>query len=87
MTATESTWSRFRDRTATESDVQAIWNDYQADHAASPSLRRCPDFEGFVQPLLWQLGLMDDINGREATVADALAVFATLAEEEGIAAA
>lgn len=79
-TATPEIWARFRDHTATEADLRAIWNDNERELAANPALLRCPDFNSFMRPLIWQIERMDFIDGREPTMADALAV---LAEVEG----
>lgn len=85
----ETIWERFRNHTATESDLRAIWDENEQQLAANPRLARCPDFEAFMGPLLWQIERMDctrDASGNwiegEPTMADALAVLAEVEQEE-----
>lgn len=87
----ESTWERFRNQTATLEDLQAIWAEHDAQLADNPALKDCPDFRGYVGPLIWQLERMDCtydaatqawVESDCPTMADALRVFAELEAEE-----
>lgn len=81
MTANRDMWQRLFAHTATESDLKAIYADNEAELLANPKAIRCPEFEAFMSPLIWQIERMDSINGAEPTMADALAVFAELDSE------
>lgn len=67
MVIDEQVWERFRNRTATEEDLLAIQADYDNEAGV-----RCPDFEAFMNPLLWQIKRMEE----GATMADALEALA-----------
>lgn len=77
MSISESIWERFRNHTATESDLKVIWQDNERELRENPALVACPDFESFMRPLIWQIERMDS----GATMAQALAVLADIEKE------
>lgn len=81
----ESIWERFRNNIATEADLKAIWQSNESDLAADSALSRCPDFDAFMRPLIWQIermDWMDEAETIEPTMADAMAVLASVEQEQ-----
>lgn len=73
----ESVWERFRDPTAAESDLKAIWQDNERELRENPVLKACPDFEAFMRPLIRQIERMET----GATMAQALAILSEVENE------
>ena len=73
----ESIWERFREHTATESGLKAIWRDNERELRENPSLKACPDFEAFMRSLIRQIERMET----GATMAQALAILSEVENE------
>ncbi len=81
MEIREEIWDRFRDHSATESDLKAIRQYGIDERAAKPEILPEPEFDEWLDSLIWQLERMELVDGKEPLMRDALAVLAELEKE------